>query len=94
MITIYANMSHLDQFKKNVVNDGRSYSDETFEKTVQIINNISRNIAIPPEINEKFQDNLVGELKDLKKLALEEAEKSEDAPKEILGNLEPESQVE
>ena len=31
-------MSKLDKFKQNVVLDDRSYSDETFEKAIKILN--------------------------------------------------------
>jgi hypothetical protein len=41
---MYANMGHIDTFKKNVVSDGRSYSDETFEKAVKILNSSKKNI--------------------------------------------------
>ena len=55
IISMYANMSHLDSFKKNVVSDGRSYSDETFEKAVKILNSSKKNIQVGQEDREKFE---------------------------------------
>lgn len=46
LVTMYANMSHLDVFKRNVVLDGRSYSNETFEKAVKILNSAQKNINV------------------------------------------------
>ena len=46
IISMYANMSMLDKFKENIVKDGRSYSDETFEKAVKILSSGKKNIAI------------------------------------------------
>ena len=34
---MYVNMSGMEKFKDNVVTDDRSYSDETFQKALNII---------------------------------------------------------
>lgn len=34
---MYANMGGIEEFQKYVVADGRSYSDETFAKSLKII---------------------------------------------------------
>lgn len=39
-------MSKLEQFKYNVVHDGRSYSDETFEKAIKIMNSSQKGVMI------------------------------------------------
>ena len=44
LTTMYANMAHLPDFKTHVVSDGRSYSDETFEKAVKILNSAKKAI--------------------------------------------------
>jgi len=54
LITMYANMSSYDQFKKNVVADARSYSDETFETAAGILNSSKKNIPVGPEDKVKF----------------------------------------
>ena len=64
-------MGHIDTFKKNVVSDGRSYSDETFEKAVKILNSSKKNIQVGAEDKEKFEI-LVVQLKDEKKKVQEE----------------------
>ena len=46
IINIYSNMGKLEKFKQNVVKDGRSYSDETFEKAVKILNSSKKSIEI------------------------------------------------
>jgi hypothetical protein len=43
---MYANMSKEDKFLMNVVNDSRSYSDETFAKAVRIINNAKKGVGL------------------------------------------------
>jgi len=43
---MYANMSDQEQFRKNVVSDGRSYSNETFEKAIKILNSTKKNIGV------------------------------------------------
>ena len=35
LVTMYANMAHLEKFRENVIPDARSYSDETFAKAVK-----------------------------------------------------------
>jgi ubiquitin conjugation factor E4 B len=37
LLMMYANMSEEDEFVKNVVNDGRSYSDALFKKALALI---------------------------------------------------------
>ena len=68
LITMYANMADLETFRKNVVSDGRSYSDETFAKAVKIINSTKKGISVTPENKEKFE-MLATQLKDLKAVA-------------------------
>ena len=65
---MYANMADLETFRKNVVSDGRSYSDETFAKAVKIINSTKKGISVTPENKEKFE-MLATQLKDLKAVA-------------------------
>lgn len=55
LINMYANMADLEVFRKNVVSDGRSYSDETFAKAVKIINSTKKGISVLPENKEKFE---------------------------------------
>jgi len=52
---MYANMGHHEKFRVNVVKDGRSYSNETFEKAVKILNSTKKHIAVMPENKEKFE---------------------------------------
>lgn len=35
--------------------DGRSYSDETFEKAVKILNSAQKNVAVEEEARQKFE---------------------------------------
>jgi hypothetical protein len=51
---MYANMSGFEAFKKNVVSDDRSYSDETFEKAAKILNSTQKNIPVGADDNDKF----------------------------------------
>ena len=44
LITMYANMGHIQAFKENVVKDDRSYSDETFAKALKILNSTKKSI--------------------------------------------------
>lgn len=69
---MYTNMGGLEQFKKLVIVDGRSYSDETFAKSLKIITDIKKGVKVDQEDVNKFQQ-LVQELKELK----EEAKKTE-----------------
>ena len=55
-------MSKLDDFKKNVVADGRSYSDELFEKAVKILKSDRKGIAVDEEHQVRFEA-LAAELK-------------------------------
>ena len=64
IITMYTNMQKFDEFKQHIVNDGRSYSDETFEKAVKILNSTTKSIVIDPEIKERFE-SIAKELKQL-----------------------------
>ena len=66
LVTMYGNMSHIDKFKEFVVKDGRSYSNETFEKAVKVINNSKKNINVDHESKEKFE-TLAKELIEMKK---------------------------
>lgn len=64
-------MSHLESFRKNVVSDGRSYSDETFEKAAKILNSSKKGVQVSGESIEKF-GVLVAQLKVLKAAVQEE----------------------
>ena len=55
IISMYSNMCKIDKFKQNVVKDGRSYSDETFEKAVKILNSGKKSIPIDHEKKENFE---------------------------------------
>lgn len=79
-------MCKLDKFKQNVVKDGRSYSDETFEKAVKILNSSKKSIAIDQEAKENFEI-LAAELKGEKALLNEEDALYDDAPEEFLDPL-------
>jgi|TARA_B110001450_G_C17214174_1_gene316677 hypothetical protein len=68
---MYANMSHLESFRANVVSDGRSYSDETFEKAAKILNSSKKGVQVSGESIEKF-GTLVAQLKVLKAAVQEE----------------------
>jgi hypothetical protein len=46
LIVMYSNMSKIELFKNNVVLDGRSYSDETFEKAIKILRSDKKGIAV------------------------------------------------
>ena len=67
IISMYSNMCKIDKFKQNVVKDGRSYSDETFEKAVKILNSGKKSIPIDHEKKENFEV-LAAELKGEKAL--------------------------
>ena len=86
IINIYSNMCKLDKFKQNVVKDGRSYSDETFEKAVKIINSSKKSIEIDQETKENFEV-LAAELRGEKALLNEEDALYDDAPEELLDPL-------
>ena len=43
---MYANMSDEEVFLKHVVNDTRSYKDETFEKALRLLNNQKKGVQI------------------------------------------------
>lgn len=70
ILTMYANMSNEEVFLKNVVNDARSYKDETFEKAVRIINNTKKGITLDADRKEKFEMMVVN----LKSMRLQLAE--------------------
>lgn len=71
LTTMYANMAHLEQFRTNVVRDGRSYSDETFEKAAKILNSAKKGVQAAADSKEKFEA-LVTQLKALKAQVHEE----------------------
>lgn len=78
---MFANMSHLAQFKENVVSDERSYSNETFSKAVTILGR--GNI----EIGQASLDKFVALTVDLRKMKGEAEEMDidiDDAPDEFL----------
>lgn len=54
IITMYANMSGFDAFKKNVVADARSYSNETFRKAASILKSTKKNIQVGADEAVKF----------------------------------------
>jgi len=86
IITMYSNMSKLEKFKQNVVKDGRSYSDVTFEKAVKILNSSKKSIAIDHEKKENFEV-LAAELKGEKAKLNQEEMMFDDAPEEFLDPL-------
>lgn len=71
LVTMYSNMSHLDKFKESVIKDGRSYSIETFEKAVKILNSTKKNIIVDGKYREKFE-KLAAELQSMKAVAEQE----------------------
>ena len=78
---MFANMSHLSEFKDNVISDERSYSNETFAKAVTILGR--GNI----EIGQAALDKFVALTVDLKKMKGEADEMDidiDDAPDEFL----------
>ena len=38
LVITFTNMSHINEFKEAVINDGRSYSIENFDRAVNILN--------------------------------------------------------
>ena len=64
-------MAHLEQFRTNVVRDGRSYSDKTFEKAAKILNSAKKGVQASADDVEKFEA-LVTQLKELKAQVHEE----------------------
>jgi len=68
---MYSNMSQEDSFKQYVVDDGRSYSNETFEKAINILNSTKKNIIIDMAHQQAFE-TLAAELKVMKNSAMEE----------------------
>lgn len=71
LATMYVNMGDKEKFRQNVIQDERSYSDETFEKTCKILTSTKKNVVINPEIREKFIA-LAGVLKKAKAEAKQE----------------------
>ena len=55
LITMYSNMSHLEDFKQYVVRDGRSYSEETFEKALKILNSTKKSVNVDHDNKVKFE---------------------------------------
>lgn len=86
LITMYANMGHIERFRANVVRDGRSYSNETFEKAVKIINSTKKSVNIDGDAKEKFE-KLTVLLKAAKDVAEVEDMQYEDAPDDFLDPL-------
>jgi len=56
LIRMYANMSHLEVFRGHVVKDSRSYSNETFEKAVKILNSSKKSVNVDLESKQKFEE--------------------------------------
>ena len=54
ILMMYANMSEEEVFLKNVVNDSRSYKDETFAKALKILLNPKKGISMDANRVEKF----------------------------------------
>ena len=54
IICMYSNMAKFEKFRTNVVSDGRSYSDETFEKAHKILNSSNKSVNVDPEHKENF----------------------------------------
>ena len=65
LITMYANMAHIEYFRQCIVIDDRSYSDSTFESAIKILNSTKKNIMVAPELKTKFE-TLATQLIDLK----------------------------
>ena len=86
LITMYANMSHLEAFRNYVVRDGRSYSNETFEKAVKILNSTKKSVNVDSDNQKKFEE-LAKTLDVLKNAAAEEEAQFDDAPEEFLDPL-------
>jgi ubiquitin conjugation factor E4 B len=86
LVTMYANMAHLEKFRENVVLDARSYSDETFAKAAKILSSTKKNVSVPTEVQEKFEV-LVVQLKEAKATAAQEELNFDDAPEEFLDPL-------
>lgn len=86
LVTMYANMAHLEKFRENVILDARSYSDETFAKAVKILNSAKKNVAVAAEAKEKFEV-LVVQLKQAKEAAQQDEIDFDDAPEEFLDPL-------
>ena len=55
LITMYANMAHIEYFRKCIVMDDRSYSDSTFESAIKILNSTKKNINVNHEHKQKFE---------------------------------------
>lgn len=68
---MYANMGHLEEFRKNVVSDARSYKDTTFIKARKIINNVHKAIPMSADDREKF-GGLVDQLRSQSKIVEED----------------------
>lgn len=62
---MYANMSEEEVFLRNVVNDSRSYKDETFEKALRLLQNPKKGVTMDAARVDKFQ-LMVAKLKALK----------------------------
>eukprot|EP00355_Strombidium_rassoulzadegani_P010591 CAMPEP_0168619708 /NCGR_PEP_ID=MMETSP0449_2-20121227/6747_1 /TAXON_ID=1082188 /ORGANISM="Strombidium rassoulzadegani, Strain ras09" /LENGTH=364 /DNA_ID=CAMNT_0008660663 /DNA_START=238 /DNA_END=1329 /DNA_ORIENTATION=- len=86
LIKIYANMSQLQSFQSFVVADGRSYSDETFAKSLRVITDNKKGVQCEMEDVEKFQA-LVVVLQKLKEVASKTDMIFDDAPDEFLDPL-------
>jgi len=44
IVTTYGNMMDYEVFRRHVINDDRSYSDEGFEGAVKILNSVKKGI--------------------------------------------------
>lgn len=71
---------------KNVVNDGRSYSDLLFAKALALIQNANKNVNLSQEAHDKFE-TLVKKLFIMKQNIDDDDSLYEDAPDDFLDPL-------
>lgn len=55
VLSMYANMSDEEVFLKHVINDSRSYKEETFAKAVRILGNAKKGISLEAEQRDRFE---------------------------------------
>eukprot|EP00347_Sterkiella_histriomuscorum_P007831 403347399 len=83
ILMMYANMSEQESFLRHVVNDTRSYKDETFDKALRLLNNPKKGVQIDQERTFKFEV-MVSRLKSLRNEINEEEGMYDDAPEDLL----------
>ena len=55
IINMYANMGREEIFRKNIVNDSRSFKSEIFTKGLKIINNQKKGVVVDQSQIKKFE---------------------------------------